>query len=89
MVKQIFDNQYPDYPPRTLKKRLVGEGLIKEECTICGWNEDRITDDKICLTLDYEDNNDKNKSYDNLRLLCSNCYFTNVGNFKSSRNFCY
>ena len=73
---------------KILKRRLVGDGVLKEECSICGWNESRITDDKICLHLDYIDGNIKNKNYDNLRLTCSNCYYTNVGNFKSSKIFC-
>ena len=30
----------------------------------------------------------ENFKIDNLRLLCPNCYFTNVGNFKNSKSFC-
>ena len=69
-------------------KHLINEGLIQEECDICKWNESRITDNKICLHLDYIDGDIKNKEYDNLRLVCSNCYFTNVGNFKNAKIFC-
>lgn len=77
-----------NYSNRTLKKRLIEEGYLQEECSICGWNEIRITDDNICLTLDFYDENSENKSLENIRLLCSNCYFTNVGNFKNSKQFC-
>ena len=87
-IKDILDNKIPEYPDRLFKKRLIDEGLFQEECSVCGWNESRLTDNKVCLHLDYVDNNDKNKSYDNLRLICTNCYFTNVGNFKSSKFFC-
>ena len=86
---EIFNGKYPDYSYKILKKRLIGEGLLLNECSVCGWNESRITDDKICLHLDYIDGNIINKRYDNLRTLCPNCYFTNVGDFKSSKSFCH
>ena len=87
-LNEIFEGKHPDYPNSIFKKRLVNEGLLQEECNICGWNEKRITDDKICLHLDYIDGERDNKSYENIRLICSNCYFTNVGNFKSAKIFC-
>ena len=88
-MEDIFDGKAkPNYSIARLKQRLVDEGYFQEECSVCGWNEKRITDDRICLTLDFLDGDSKNKSYDNMRLLCSNCYFTNVGNFKNSKMFC-
>tara|TARA_Y100000310_G_scaffold40760_1_gene38223 strand:+ start:1415 stop:1900 length:486 start_codon:yes stop_codon:yes gene_type:complete len=87
-LSDIFNGTYPDYPNKILKKRLINDGLMTEECSICGWNESRITDGKICLCLDNINGNIKNKNFDNLRLLCPNCYFTNVGNFKNSKVFC-
>tara|TARA_B100000214_G_C23689622_1_gene500224 strand:+ start:43 stop:531 length:489 start_codon:yes stop_codon:yes gene_type:complete len=87
-LKEIFEGHHPDYPCGVLKKRLINEGLLQEECSICGWNEERITDNKICLNIDYIDGDKKNKDYNNLRLVCSNCYFTNVGEFKNSKIFC-
>ena len=79
---------HSDYPNSILKKRLINEGLMQEECSVCQWNEERITDNKICLHLDFIDGDSSNKNYDNLRILCPNCYFTNVGNFKNSKVFC-
>ena len=87
-LDDIFNNRYPDYPCRVLKKRLISEGLIKEECSVCGYDEERLTDNKVCLHLDYIDGNKENKVYDNLRLLCPNCYFTNVSEFLNSKKFC-
>ena len=84
-INDIFNgNVKSRYSLSTFKNRLIEEGYFQEECSVCGWNESRITDDKICLTLDFIDNDSNNKTYDNLRLLCPNCYFTNVGNFKNS-----
>ena len=87
-MDDILAGKYPDYPIKQLKTRIVDGGYLPEECDLCGWNEKRITDDKVCLTLDFIDENKKNLKHENLRFLCPNCYFTNVGDFKSSRMFC-
>ena len=77
-----------NYSLSTFKNRLIEEGYFQEECSICGWNESRVTDDKVCLKIDFIDDNSENKSLDNIRILCPNCSFTNVGNFYSSKVFC-
>ena len=89
-LEDIFNGKYRStfYTKTRFKKRLIGEGYLYEECSICGWNESRLTDGKICLNLDYEDGDSDNKSVDNLRLLCPNCYLSNNGFFHSSKNFC-
>lgn len=87
-MDDILKGKYPDYPKRQLKHRLIRGGYLPEECNLCGYNEERLTDNKVCLTLDFMDGDDKNLKHENLRFLCANCYFTNVGNFKSSRIFC-
>ena len=87
-LDDVLNGKYPDYPTRIYKKRLIDNSYIKEECSVCGWNEERLTDNKICLSLDYIDGDEKNKEYSNLRLLCPNCYFTNVGEFLNSKKFC-
>lgn len=89
-LEDIFNGKYKStfYTKTRFKKRLIFEGYLYEECSACGWNEQRLTDGKICLNLDYVDGNSDNKSIDNLRLLCPNCYLSNNGFFHSSRNFC-
>ena len=72
----------------SIKSRLIEEGYFNEECSICGWNEPRITDQKICLKLDYIDGEVDNKDLDNMRLLCPNCYLSNNGFFHQSKTFC-
>ena len=76
------------YSNGMLKKRLIEEGYMLEECDLCGWNEERITDSKICLNLDFNDGSKENKSIDNMRLLCPNCYLSNNGFFHNSKYFC-
>ena len=76
------------YTKARMKNRLIEEGYFNEECSICGWNEPRITDQKICLKLDYIDGDVDNKDLDNMRLLCPNCYLSNNGFFHQSKTFC-
>ncbi len=87
-VEDILKGKYPNYSIRRLKNRLVDNGYLQEECSVCGWNEKRITDDKICLHLDFIDGDPTNFSIENLRLLCPNCYYNNVGDFKNAKVFC-
>lgn len=63
-----------------LKKRLIKYELLHECCSQCGFNERRITDNRMPLLLDYIDGNRKNITLENLRLLCYNCYFLEVNN---------
>lgn len=87
-LEQILSNKIDNYPMKLLKKRLIDEGYLQEECSLCGYNEKRLIDDRICLFLDQIDNNNNNYSFENLRLLCPNCHFTSVGDFKNSKKFC-
>lgn len=67
------------FKPEKIKTRLLKEGLLKEECYICGFHERRLNDYKIPLLLDFIDRNKKNYQNNNARLLCYNCYYLNVG----------
>ena len=77
-----------NYSLATFKNRLIEEGYFQEECSVCGWNEERLTDNKVCLKIDFLDDDSENKSIENIRLLCPNCSFTNVGHFHSSKVYC-
>lgn len=65
-----------------LKERLVKEMLLIEKCSVCGFSEKRITDEKAPLLIDYIDGDTRNHLLANLRLLCYNCTFLTVGNLK-------
>ena len=76
------------YSMGQFKRRLIDEGYFMEECSICSWNEERVTDNKICLNIDFLDGDSKNRALENMRLLCPNCYLSNNGHFHNSKLFC-
>jgi len=76
------------YTLKRIKKRFIEEGYMVEECSICGWNEERITDRLICLGLDFLDGDSSHTTLENMRLLCPNCYLSNNGVLHNSKVFC-
>jgi hypothetical protein len=63
------------FEPVKIKQRLIFEGYLKEECSRCGFHEERLVDKKIPLVLQFKDKNKKNYELENLELLCYNCSF--------------
>lgn len=73
-LKDIFDNKHLEYPLQRLRWRMIARGLIDNSCMLCGFDEERITDQKKPLILVFKD---KENDYTptNLALLCYNCCF--------------
>jgi len=67
------------FKPQEIKKRMVEEGILKEECAMCGFHDRRLTDYKMPLILNFKDNNPTHYNLGNIRFLCYNCYFINHG----------
>jgi hypothetical protein len=67
------------FNPDKLKYRAVEAGLMKEECTRCGFHERRVLDNKIPLMLHFNDGVSSHWGGDNVNLLCYNCYFLYYG----------
>ncbi len=60
-------------------KKMIEGGYLKEECAMCGFHERRVSDYKIPLILNFKDNNSNHYNLGNIRFLCYNCYYLNVG----------
>ena len=73
---------------KVLKKRLIEDGYFNDECSNCGYNEENMGTDSVCLAVDFKDGNHENFKIDNLRFLCANCYLSYNGRFPSSKTFC-
>lgn len=68
-----------------LKDRLIYEGKLRSECYRCGHHEKRIVDYKQPILLNFKDGNRNNWKFENLEMLCYNCYFLLVGNLFSDK----
>lgn len=78
-LKDILEGKYPNYSRAKLRNRLIARGELVEQCDLCGFNERRITDNKIPLILLHKDGDKSNFSLDNLHLCCYNCTFLTTG----------
>jgi|TARA_Y100000310_G_scaffold155083_1_gene154571 hypothetical protein len=80
-------------PPRrwshsVVKQQLIEKGYWMDECSICGYNETNLHTEKVCLGIDFMDDNHQNWLLENIRLLCPNCYLSFNGWFEKSKRFC-
>ena len=73
---------------KVLKKRLIEAGYFNDECSNCGYNEENMGTDRVCLAIDFIDGDHKNYKLGNLRFLCPNCYLSFNGFFPKSKSFC-
>ena len=79
-LDDILEGKYTKYNTYKLQQRLVNTGYVEEKCSSCGFEEHRITDFRVPLKMDFEDGDSTNHKLDNIRMLCYNCYFLQVGN---------
>lgn len=63
------------FEPAKIKQRLIFEGYLKEECSVCGFHEERVVDQKVPLILHFKDKNKTNYELNNIELMCYNCSF--------------
>lgn len=75
-LSEILAGKHPNYPVFRIKQKLINGKIKEEKCEICGFNEKRITDGKVPLILNFLDDNPKNHSLENMKLLCYNHTFT-------------
>ena len=76
-LKELIEGKLSvdSFEPAKIKQRLVFEGYLKEECSRCGFHEERVTDQKIPLILQFKDKNKKNYELSNIELMCYNCSY--------------
>ena len=79
-LRDILDGKKPKYKPWMVKKRLINSGYKDQKCEVCGFDERRLIDDKSPLKLHYIDGDRTNHRFENLQMICYNCYYLTVGN---------
>lgn len=67
------------------KRRLIAEAILPEECNCCGFKEQRVSDYRVPLLINFKDYNKKNWRKENLEFLCYNCYFLTIGDVFSDK----
>lgn len=61
------------------KRRLIKEAILAEECSCCGFKEQRVSDYRVPLLLNFKNNNKRDWTKPNIEFLCYNCYFLTIG----------
>jgi hypothetical protein len=86
---EVINGRKHTHSKEKLQQMLIEEGLMVEECHICGFNERRITDYKVPLMLMWKDGNKDNCVLDNMELVCFNhayLYYNKTGPNMSLQN---
>lgn len=78
-LRDILAGKHPNYSLAKLRNRLIARNKITEECGLCGFNERRITDNRVPVMLTFKDGDRTNFSLSNLELRCYNCMFLTTG----------
>jgi 5-methylcytosine-specific restriction endonuclease McrA len=78
-LRDILAGKHPKYSLARLKNRLIARKKLIPECSLCGFNEKRITDNQVPLMINFKDGDHKNFILENLELLCYNCMFLTSG----------
>lgn len=68
-----------NYSAKLVKRLLIKDNYLVEQCNRCGYNKRRNLDMKVPLILFFRDLNKKNYNLNNLEFLCYNCHFHAVG----------
>ncbi len=78
-IEDLINGKHVHYPLHKFKNKLFDSGYLPKVCGSCGFSEERITDGKMPLLIDFLDGNLNNRKLDNIRPLCYNCFFLLVG----------
>ena len=78
-IEDLIDGKHLHYPLHKFKNKLFDSGYLPKVCGSCGFSEERVSDGKMPLLIDFLDGNLNNRKLDNIRPLCYNCFFLLVG----------
>lgn len=73
-LEEILDGKQPQFQSYKLKIRLLKEGMIEDECSICGWGEKPEGAEYSPCELDHINGDPTDHRFENLRMLCPNCH---------------
>jgi 5-methylcytosine-specific restriction endonuclease McrA len=73
-TEDILAGKHPEIATYKLKIRLIREGYLKDECSICGWNKKPEGQEFTPYELDHINGNPTDHRLENLRIICPNCH---------------
>lgn len=73
-TEDILAGKHPEIATYKLKIRLIREGYLKDECSICGWNKKPEGREFTPCELDHINGNPTDHRLENLRIICPNCH---------------
>lgn len=79
--QKILNNKYPNLRPIKIFRVLVKDGYIDPVCHYCGMSQYRMTDKKYPLRLVFLNGDKTDRSFENMRVVCFNCYFLYMDDF--------
>ena len=74
LLEDILSGKHPQYASGSLRKRLIKEGIFKDECSKCGFNEHREGFEHSICQLHHINGNPRDHRLENLEILCPNCH---------------
>lgn len=78
-IEDLINGKHLKYPLHKYKNKLFASGYVPKVCSSCGFGEERLSDGKMPLLIDFLDGNLNNRKLENIRPLCYNCFFLLVG----------
>ena len=81
----LTKSSYKAFSIEKVKNRLLYEGKLRSQCYRCGHHEKRVVDYKQPILLNFKNGDKHDWRFDNLEMICYNCYFLFVGNLYSER----
>ena len=83
--KILTNSDYKAFSIEKVKGRLLYEGRLRSECYRCHHTEKRVIDYKQPIMLSFKNGNKHDWRFENLEMICYNCYFLFVGNLYSEK----
>jgi hypothetical protein len=81
----LTKSEYKAFSIDKVKQRLLYEGRLRSECYRCGHHEKRAVDYKQPIMLNFKNGNKHDWRFDNLEMICYNCFFLFIGNLYTEK----
>ena len=74
LLEEILSGKVPSFQTYKLKVRMLEAGILKDECSLCGWKEKAEGAKYTPCELDHINGDPTDHRLINLRIICPNCH---------------